>query len=172
MWLWSLNRDRKSLMYRTPHFSAITKPFKTHIVFDLTSYFLRCWWCSSLHPFWRGHWKSSTPCFRYILWLTLFQFVLFQLYVLKLLKMQTKYLGRQWRKSNMKTMSAIYTKVSPTAMDLEILEYVCQIFLHHQHNQTFVFLIFRNLRWDTGSMTTGPLATMWTQDLGISRQEN
>ena len=36
----------------------------------------------------------------------------FQLYVLKLLKMQTKYLGRQWRKSNMKTMSAIYTKVS------------------------------------------------------------
>jgi hypothetical protein len=38
-------------------------------------------------------------------------FNFFQLYVLKLLKMQTKYLGRQWRKSNMKTMSAIYTKV-------------------------------------------------------------
>lgn len=36
---------------------------------------------------------------------------LMQLYVLKLLKMQTKYLGRQWRKSNMKTMSAIYQKV-------------------------------------------------------------
>ena len=70
-----------------------------------------------------------------------FEFVLFQLYVLKLLKMQTKYLGRQWRKSNMKTMSAIYTKVSPAAMDLQTLEYVCQIFLHHQHNQTFVFLI-------------------------------
>jgi len=35
-----------------------------------------------------------------------------QLYVLKLLKMQTKYLGRQWRKSNMKTMSAIYTKAN------------------------------------------------------------
>ena len=34
-----------------------------------------------------------------------------QLYVLKLLKMQTKYLGRQWRKANMKTMSAIYQKV-------------------------------------------------------------
>ncbi|XP_063073580.1 striatin-interacting protein 1 homolog [Engraulis encrasicolus] len=34
-----------------------------------------------------------------------------QLYVLKLLKSQTKYLGRQWRKSNMKTMSAIYQKV-------------------------------------------------------------
>ncbi|XP_077865953.1 striatin-interacting protein 1 homolog [Saccoglossus kowalevskii] len=34
-----------------------------------------------------------------------------QLYVLKLLKMQTKYLGRQWRKSNMKTLSAIYQKV-------------------------------------------------------------
>ncbi|XP_074644294.1 striatin-interacting protein 1 homolog isoform X2 [Tubulanus polymorphus] len=34
-----------------------------------------------------------------------------QLYVLKLLKMQTKYLGRQWRKSNMKTMSAIYAMV-------------------------------------------------------------
>lgn len=36
---------------------------------------------------------------------------LLQLYVLKLLKMQAKYLGRQWRKSNMKTMSAIYQKV-------------------------------------------------------------
>lgn len=34
-----------------------------------------------------------------------------QLYILKLLKMQTKYLGRQWRKANMKTMSAIYQKV-------------------------------------------------------------
>ncbi|XP_078091901.1 striatin-interacting protein 1-like isoform X9 [Mustelus asterias] len=34
-----------------------------------------------------------------------------QLYALKLLKFQTKYLGRQWRKSNMKIMSAIYHKV-------------------------------------------------------------
>lgn len=34
-----------------------------------------------------------------------------QLYVLKLLKMQTKYLGRQWRKTNMKIISAIYEKV-------------------------------------------------------------
>lgn len=30
---------------------------------------------------------------------------------LQLLKAQTKYLGRNWRKSNMKTMSAIYQKV-------------------------------------------------------------
>ncbi|XP_032243066.1 striatin-interacting protein 1 homolog [Nematostella vectensis] len=36
---------------------------------------------------------------------------LMQLYVLKLLKAQTKYLGRNWRKSNMKTISAIYQKV-------------------------------------------------------------
>lgn len=36
---------------------------------------------------------------------------LMQFYVLKLLKMQTKYLGRQWRKTNMKTVSAIYSKV-------------------------------------------------------------
>ncbi|XP_015609648.1 striatin-interacting protein 1 homolog isoform X2 [Cephus cinctus] len=34
-----------------------------------------------------------------------------QLYVLKLVKMQTKYLGRQWRKNNMKTISVIYAKV-------------------------------------------------------------
>lgn len=34
-----------------------------------------------------------------------------QLYVLKLFKMQMKYLGRQWRKSNMKIISAIYNKV-------------------------------------------------------------
>ncbi|XP_050313692.1 striatin-interacting protein 1 homolog isoform X2 [Anthonomus grandis grandis] len=40
-----------------------------------------------------------------------------QLYVLKLLKMQTKYLGRQWRKSNMKTISAIYQKVRHRLLD-------------------------------------------------------
>ncbi len=34
-----------------------------------------------------------------------------QLYILKLLKVQTKYLGRNWRRSNMKTISAIYRKV-------------------------------------------------------------
>lgn len=34
-----------------------------------------------------------------------------QVYTLKLLKMQTKYLGRQWRKTNMRTVSAIYEKV-------------------------------------------------------------
>lgn len=34
-----------------------------------------------------------------------------QLYVLKLLKMQTKYLGRNWRKSNLQTVSLIYQKV-------------------------------------------------------------
>jgi len=36
---------------------------------------------------------------------------MFQLYVLKLLKVQTKFLGRAWRKNNMKTISAIYQKV-------------------------------------------------------------
>lgn len=36
---------------------------------------------------------------------------LFQLYVLKLLKVQTKYLGRNWRRSNMRTVSAIYHRV-------------------------------------------------------------
>ena len=34
-----------------------------------------------------------------------------QLYILKLLKVQTKYLGRNWRRSNMKIISAIYRKV-------------------------------------------------------------
>ena len=38
-------------------------------------------------------------------WLTVAAFIL------QLLKAQTKYLGRNWRKSNMKTMSAIYQKV-------------------------------------------------------------
>ncbi|KIH43405.1 hypothetical protein ANCDUO_26588 [Ancylostoma duodenale] len=36
---------------------------------------------------------------------------LFQFFVLKALKMQSRYLGRQWRKSNMDIMSAIYNKV-------------------------------------------------------------
>lgn len=35
----------------------------------------------------------------------------FQLYILKLIKMQAKFLGRQWRKTNMKLLSAIYQKV-------------------------------------------------------------
>lgn len=46
-----------------------------------------------------------------------------QLYVLKLLKMQTKYLGRQWRKTNMKTMSAIYQKVRTSHAYLKVLIY-------------------------------------------------
>ncbi|CAD6193977.1 unnamed protein product [Caenorhabditis auriculariae] len=36
---------------------------------------------------------------------------IFQLYVLKALKMQSRYLGRQWRKSNMDIISAIYSRV-------------------------------------------------------------
>lgn len=35
----------------------------------------------------------------------------FQVYVLKLLKVQLKFLGRQWKKTNMKLISAIYQKV-------------------------------------------------------------
>lgn len=34
-----------------------------------------------------------------------------QLYILKLLKVQTRYLGRSWRRNNMKTISAIYRSV-------------------------------------------------------------
>lgn len=34
-----------------------------------------------------------------------------QLYVLKLLKMQSRYLGKEWRKHNMTTVTAIYKKV-------------------------------------------------------------
>uniref|UniRef100_A0A0N5ASD9 DUF3402 domain-containing protein n=1 Tax=Syphacia muris TaxID=451379 RepID=A0A0N5ASD9_9BILA len=36
---------------------------------------------------------------------------IFQLYVLKLLKMQARYLGRQWRRSNMELMSSIFSRV-------------------------------------------------------------
>ena len=75
----------------------------------------------------------------------------FQLYVLKLLKMQTKYLGRQWRKSNMKTMSAIYTKVPS--------EKLCILSIYNNHLS----------RYGTGSTMTGPLAMTWTPDRGISR---
>ena len=42
---------------------------------------------------------------------------LLQVYTLKLLKMQTKYMGRQWRKSNMRTVSAIYQKVRHRLVD-------------------------------------------------------
>jgi hypothetical protein len=36
---------------------------------------------------------------------------LIQLYILKLLKVQAKYLGRAWRKTNMRIMSAVYQRV-------------------------------------------------------------
>ena len=36
---------------------------------------------------------------------------IFQFYTLKLLKMQARYLGRQWRRTNMEVISAIYMKI-------------------------------------------------------------
>lgn len=36
---------------------------------------------------------------------------IFQFYILKLLKMQARYLGRQWRRTNMEVISAIYMKL-------------------------------------------------------------
>lgn len=42
---------------------------------------------------------------------------LIQLYVLKLLKIQTKYLGKTWRKANMKTLSLIYQHVRHRLLD-------------------------------------------------------
>lgn len=66
-----------------------------------------------------------------------------QLYVLKLLKMQTKYLGRQWRKTNMKTISVIYAKVRHRLNDdwaygngIINLEY----FILYIHTHTHLFL--------------------------------
>ncbi|OQV11826.1 Striatin-interacting protein 1-like protein [Hypsibius exemplaris] len=40
-----------------------------------------------------------------------------QLYTLKALKLQSKFLGRQWRRLNMRTLSAIYEKVRHRLMD-------------------------------------------------------
>ncbi|GAV09593.1 hypothetical protein RvY_19099 [Ramazzottius varieornatus] len=40
-----------------------------------------------------------------------------QLYTLKALKLQSKFLGRQWRRMNMRTLSAIYEKVRHRLMD-------------------------------------------------------
>lgn len=63
-----------------------------------------------------------------------------QLYVLKLLKMQTKYLGRQWRKTNMKTMSAIYQKVCAAAKSVAV-GFPSSIFIRNnafiEHRKTF-----------------------------------
>jgi len=68
-----------------------------------------------------------------------------QLYILKLLKMQTKYLGRQWRKSNMKTMSAIYQKV------------------RHRLTDDWAY---GNGQWLTVTTTTDTNANTQTQTLG------
>ena len=108
-------------MYRTPHFSAITKRLLCLIFSFSDASGVQV--CSHFEEDVESQARHASGTYYDSLHATLtFKFVLFQLYVLKLLKMQTKYLGRQWRKSNMKTMSAIYTKVSPTAMDLQILE--------------------------------------------------
>jgi Domain of unknown function (DUF3402) len=40
-----------------------------------------------------------------------------QLYTLKALKLQSKFLGRQWRRLNMRTLSAIYEKVRHRLLD-------------------------------------------------------
>ena len=47
---------------------------------------------------------------EYRIFVVIFQQLLL-VFISQLLKAQTKYLGRNWRKSNMKTMSAIYQKV-------------------------------------------------------------
>lgn len=39
---------------------------------------------------------------------------IFQIYVLKLLKMQSRYLGRQWRRCNMDVITSIYSKLRHT----------------------------------------------------------
>lgn len=51
--------------------------------------------------------------------LTLIQLLIeyYLLLVWQLLKVQAKYLGRNWRKSNMKTMSAIYQRVGHRLCD-------------------------------------------------------
>lgn len=42
---------------------------------------------------------------------------LIQLYILKLIKMQTSYFGPKWRAANMKIISAIYQKVRQRLTD-------------------------------------------------------
>ncbi len=51
---------------------------------------------------------KSAPIFKKVLRI---KQPMLQYYALKLLKMQTRHLGRQWRKTNMSIMSAIYQKV-------------------------------------------------------------
>jgi hypothetical protein len=53
----------------------------------------------------------ETSSFNSLILVYFYTQILLQLYALKLLKMQAKYLGRPWRKSNMEIMSAIYSKV-------------------------------------------------------------
>ena len=98
-------------MYRTPHFSAITKRILCLILLPTSSDAGGVQVCTHFEEDTESQARHASGTYYDSLYGT-FEFVLFQLYVLKLLKMQTKYLGRQWRKSNMKTMSAIYTKVS------------------------------------------------------------
>ncbi|KAI6174647.1 DUF3402 domain-containing protein [Aphelenchoides bicaudatus] len=51
---------------------------------------------------------KSTPILKRCLKLRI---GIFQFYILKLLKMQARYLGRQWRRTNMEVISAIYMKL-------------------------------------------------------------
>ena len=63
-----------------------------------------------------------------------------QLYALKLLKMQTRHLGRQWRKTNMSTMSAIYQKVRHRLND-------DWAFGNEQETQVLLLKLFFSFKW-------------------------
>ena len=74
-----------------------------------------------------------------------------QLYVLKLLKMQTRYLGRQWRKTNMKTISAIYSKVRHRLNDDWAFGNGNAIRLINRNDEFYCFICFTDLDarpWD------------------------
>ncbi|KPM02806.1 FAM40A-like protein [Sarcoptes scabiei] len=94
---------------------------------------------------------------------------LFQLYVLKLLKIQAKFLGRQWRKSNMKILSDIYakvrhrlhddwafaTEVETKAIYVQTEEFLLQANINRFHNRRYKRPFPNNSNSIPSSLSTG-----------------
>lgn len=85
---------------------------------------------------------------------------LFQVYLLKLLKMQSKFMGRPWKKNNMKLISAIYQKVrhrltddwaysneiEAKPWDFQSEEFALQSRIHKFHQRRYHHLLVPNNR--------------------------
>lgn len=103
---------------------------------------------------------------------------LFQVNVLKLLKMQLKFMGRPWKKSNMKLISAIYQKVRHRLTDdwaysndneakpwnFQSEEFALQSSIHKFHQRRYQNILIPNKK-SRGSVVLNPVSKLHPEDI-------